>query len=77
MHYLSNPVDEHVGGGRTLLQTSSDGYTWSAPEVLFPVYPVPDGFTKEGSDIVAKNMDAVMHQRVGLTMCPSRAVCSR
>lgn len=71
MHYLSNPVDEHVGGGRTLLQTSSDGYTWSAPEVLFPVYPVPDGFTKEGSDIVAKNMDAVMHQRVGFYVSKS------
>ncbi|MDE6556378.1 MAG: six-hairpin glycosidase [Duncaniella sp.] len=65
MHYLSNPVDEHVGGGRTLLQTSEDGYHWSVPEVLFPVYPVPDGFRKEGIDQVASGHEAVMHQRVG------------
>lgn len=65
MHYLSNPVDEHVGGGRTLLQTSEDGYKWSAPEVLFPVYPVPDGFKKKGVEGEAKDLNAVMHQRVG------------
>ncbi len=71
MHYLSNPVDEHVGAGRTLLQTSVDGYNWTAPEVLFPVYPVPDGFTKKGVDGVAKNLDAVMHQRVGFYVSKS------
>ena len=71
MHYLSNPVDEHVGAGRTLLQTSDDGYNWTAPEVLFPVYPVPDGFTKDGVDGVAKNLDAVMHQRVGFYVSKS------
>ncbi len=71
MSYLSNPVDEHVGAGRTLLQTSPDGYDWSAPEVLFPIYPVPDGFKKEGNDAVAKNTDAVMHQRVGFYVSKS------
>lgn len=71
MHYLSNPVDEHVGGGRTLLQTSEDGYNWSAPEILFPVYPVPDGFTKEGIDQKAQGHDAVMHQRVGFYVSKS------
>lgn len=71
MHYLSNPVDEHVGGGRTLLQTSEDGYNWSAPEILFPVYPVPDGFTKEGMDQKASNASAVMHQRVGFYVSKS------
>lgn len=71
MSYLSNPVDEHVGAGRTMLQTSPDGYNWSAPEVLFPIYPVPDGFKKEGSDAVAKNTDAVMHQRVGFFVSKS------
>ncbi|MDE6814284.1 MAG: exo-alpha-sialidase, partial [Duncaniella sp.] len=71
MHYLSNPVDEHVGGGRTLLQTSEDGYNWSAPEILFPVYPVPDGFKKEGIDQVASGHDAVMHQRVGFYVSKS------
>ncbi|MDE5724929.1 MAG: exo-alpha-sialidase [Duncaniella sp.] len=71
MHYLSNPVDEHVGGGRTLLQTSEDGYNWSAPEIIFPVYPVPDGFTKEGVKGEAKNLGAVMHQRVGFYVSKS------
>ena len=64
MSYLTNPVDEHVGAGRTMLQTSTNGYNWSAPEVLFPVYRVPDGFTKDNVHF-AKNTDAVMHQRVG------------
>ena len=71
MHYLSNPVDEHVGGGRTLLQTSEDGYNWSDPEIIFPVYPVPDGFTKEGVKGEAKNLGAVMHQRVGFYVSKS------
>lgn len=71
MHYLSNPVDEHVGGGRTMLQTSEDGYHWSAPEVLFPMYPVPDGFKKEGIEQTAKDQDAVMHQRVGFYVSKS------
>ena len=71
MHYLSNPVDEHVGGGRTLLQTSEDGYNWSAPQILFPVYPVPDGFKKEGMEQTASGQDAVMHQRVGFYVSKS------
>ncbi|MDE5749686.1 MAG: six-hairpin glycosidase, partial [Duncaniella sp.] len=71
MHYLSNPVDEHVGGGRTMLQTSADGYTWSAPEVMFPVYPVPDGFRKEEGGAVADDHEAVMHQRMGFFVSKS------
>ncbi|MCM1163636.1 MAG: exo-alpha-sialidase [Muribaculaceae bacterium] len=72
MHYLSNPVDEHVGGGRTMLQTSVDGYTWTAPEILFPLYPVPAGFSKPDSDITApEGVNAVMHQRVGFYVSKS------
>ena len=70
MHYLSDPVDEHVPPSVTLLQTSADGYTWSAPEVIFPTYRIPDGFTKDG-EVVAKQMDAVMHQRVGFFVSSS------
>ena len=66
MHYLTNPRSEHEPPGRTMLQTSVDGYEWSKPVVLFPEYNVPDGFTKETlPGIVAKNLKAVMHQRVG------------
>ena len=64
MHYLCDPVDEHVPPSMTLIQRSKDGYTWSNPEVLFPIYRVPDGFTKDGK-VFAKDIDAIMHQRVG------------
>ncbi len=70
LHYLSDPVDEHIPPSCTFLQTSADGYTWSNPEVLFPIYHVPDGFTKDGK-IFAKGIDAVMHQRVGFHVSKS------
>ncbi len=65
MHYLADPVDEHVPPSQTLLQTSQDGYNWTNPEILFPIYRVPDGYTKPGRDDKAKDLDAIMHQRVG------------
>lgn len=70
MHYLCDPVDEHVPPSMTMLQTSKDGYTWSNPEILFPIYRVPDGFTKDGT-VVAKDIDAIMHQRVGFFVSKS------
>ncbi len=65
MHYLCDPKDEHVPPSRTMLQTSADGYEWTDPVVLFPEYPVPDGYTKPGRSDVAKDLVAIMHQRVG------------
>lgn len=66
MHYLSDPVSEHVPTSCTFLQTSKDGYAWTNPVVLFPEYNVPDGFTKTTQPgYVAKNLKAIMHQRVG------------
>ncbi|UGU15763.1 hypothetical protein LS482_19035 [Sinomicrobium kalidii] len=65
VQYLSDPVSEHVPPGQTLLMTSENGKDWSKPEVLFPVYRIPDGWKKEGREGVAKNLDAVMHQRMG------------
>ena len=64
-HYLSNPHGEHIPSSQTLLQTSRDGYTWLKPMVLFPPYRIPDGFSKQGSELVAQDVDAVMHQRMG------------
>ena len=64
-HYLSDPESEHVPSSQTYLQTSRDGYNWVKPSVLFPPYRVPDGYTKEGFSEVAKDLDAVMHQRMG------------
>lgn len=65
LEYLSNPVGEHVPPGQTLLVTSKDGYKWTAPVVIFPPYKVPDGFKKDGVATIAKNLQAVMHQRMG------------
>lgn len=63
--YLNDPVGEHIPPGRTMLLTSEDGYTWALPITIFPEYKIPDGTTKEGVKDVAKNMVAVMHQRMG------------
>ncbi len=66
MHYLTDPRHEHEAPGKTMLQTSTDGYTWSKPVELFPEYDVPEGWTKEGKDFPpAHNLKAVMHQRMG------------
>ena len=66
MHYLTDPRSEHEPPGKTMLQTSSDGYTWTRPVELFPEYAVPDGFTKPAwPGVVAKDLKAIMHQRVG------------
>lgn len=75
MHYLSDPAEEHVPPSRTLMQTSSDGYHWSQPQVLFPEYDVPESFTKPAYQAHAeyqypdvykqKPLKAIMHQRVG------------
>ncbi len=65
LEYLSDSVGEHIPPGHTLLVKSNDGYHWDMPQVLFPKYKVPDGTVKEGQTKVAKNLLAVMHQRMG------------
>ncbi|MBN1108095.1 MAG: hypothetical protein JXR66_08560 [Bacteroidales bacterium] len=63
--YLSNPVGEHTAPGRSCIQTSDDGYNWSLPRIVFPQYRIPDGTTKAGVEGIAKDLDAVMHHRIG------------
>lgn len=65
VHYLSDPVGEHIPPSQTLLITSEDGRNWSEPSILFPPYPVPDGTRKAGHAGMAKDLTAVMHQRMG------------
>ena len=65
LEYLSDKVGESVPPGQTLLLTSKDGNTWNKPKIVFPIYKIPDGTIKEGHKGVAKNLDAVMHQRMG------------
>lgn len=71
IEYLSDEKGESIPPGQTFLLTSRDGYKWSAPVVLFPVYKVPDGTRKEGHAGVAKNLAAVMHQRMGFYVSTS------
>ncbi|WP_114782521.1 exo-alpha-sialidase [Botryobacter ruber] len=71
LHYLSDPVGEHIPPSQTFLQTSKDGYSWSKPEILFPPYRIPDGTRKEGHPGVAKDLDAIMHQRMGFYVSKS------
>ncbi|PRY55587.1 BNR repeat protein [Arcticibacter pallidicorallinus] len=65
LHYLSDPVGEHIPPSQTLLMTSKDGYNWTKPDIIFPPYKVPDGFRKSGVEGVAKDLYAIMHQRMG------------
>ncbi len=65
LEYLSDSVGEHIPPGQTLLATSEDGYSWSKPVVLFPRYKIPDRTVKEGYPGMAKDLHAVMHQRMG------------
>lgn len=65
VEYLSDKVGESVPPGQTLMITSKDGSNWSKPAVVFPPYKIPDGTTKENHPGVAKNLYAVMHQRMG------------
>ena len=36
VQYLSNPVDEHIAPGHTLVVTSKNGRDWGKPTVVFP-----------------------------------------
>ena len=58
--YLSNPVDEHIAPGQTLLMTSKDGRHWEKPTIAFPPYKAPSGVKiPEGYN------GYMMHQRMG------------
>ncbi|MCJ8210015.1 exo-alpha-sialidase [Mucilaginibacter sp. RS28] len=72
VEYLSDKVGESVPPGQTLLLTSKDGETWTKPVVVFPQYRIPDGTTKPGKNIVAKDLMAVMHQRMGFYTSKSK-----
>jgi hypothetical protein len=64
--YLSNPVDEHIAPGQTLVMTSRDGRQWSKPEVIFPPY-VPPTDVK----IPDSSNGYMMHQRMGFYVAPN------
>lgn len=65
VEYLSGRSGEHIPPSQTLLVSSKDGVNWTMPKVIFPIYRIPDGWKKEGVAGVAKDLDAIMHQRMG------------
>jgi hypothetical protein len=64
--YLSNPIDEHIAPGQTLITTSKNGRVWSKPKIVFPPYKasesvkVPEGYN-----------GYMMHQRMGFYVSPN------
>lgn len=66
LQYLSNPKDEHVAPGHTLLVTSKDGIHWNKPVEAFPPYEAP-----EGVEIPEGYHGYMMHQRMGFYTAPN------
>ncbi|MBT30612.1 MAG: hypothetical protein CMO01_13210 [Thalassobius sp.] len=67
LEYLSNPIDEHIAPGHTLLVTSKDGRNWEKPKEAFPPYKAPEGVEiPEGYD------GYMMHQRMGFYVAPNK-----
>lgn len=72
LEYLSNPIGEHLPPGQTLLLTSEDGIHWGKPLVIFPPYPIPNGFEPGKSQAeLGEGSYAVMHQRMGFYVAPN------
>jgi hypothetical protein len=66
VQYLSNPVDEHIAPGHTLVSMSKDGLDWGKPVVVFPHYEPPPGTPMpEGAT------GYMMHQRMGFYVAPN------
>ena len=64
--YLSNPADEHIAPGQTLIVTSPDGRTWRQPTVVFPPYKAP-----KGVKVPKGSKGYMMHQRMGFYTAPN------
>lgn len=61
--YLNNVTGEHIPPGMTMLVRSKDGMCWTQPQVIFPVYAVPN----PGVNVEYK----FMHQRMGFYIAPN------
>jgi hypothetical protein len=59
MQHWGDAIGEHVPPNATFLSTSPDGRSWSAPEVVFPQWTLPD-----------KSV-SLTHQRMGFYVAPN------
>ncbi len=69
LQYLNNLKEEHNPPGTTLILTSKDGRHWTNPQVVFPIYILPEIRYKDF--YVPQGMPAVMHQRMGFYVAPN------
>ena len=69
LEYLSGEFQEHTPPTRVLLMTSENGKDWSDPEVIFPIYDLPEIKTDKG--YLPEGTKAVMHQRMGFYVAPN------
>jgi BNR repeat-like domain len=58
LEYLSDPRSEHEAPGYTSLTSSTDGYHWEKPRIVFPAFKLPDG------------TETLNHQRMGFYVAP-------
>ncbi|UCE04396.1 MAG: hypothetical protein JSW07_12255, partial [bacterium] len=63
LQYLNNLKEEHNPLGTTLILISKNGRDWTNPQVLFPIYLLPEIYYQEFH--VPEGMPSVMHQRMG------------
>ena len=68
VEWLSNTYGEQCPPGHTQVATSTDGRTWSKPQVVFPIYyfdvpPFRNSTSEPGT--------AIMHQRMGFYVAPN------
>lgn len=70
--YLSSPVHEHDGFANALLMRSTDGFSWSQPQVIFPSIPVPPGvYAGKKADQLPRDARTVVHHRMGFYIAPN------
>jgi hypothetical protein len=69
LQYLNNLKEEHNPPGTTLVLASKDGRYWTNPEIVFPIYILPEIRYKDF--YVPEGMPAVMHQRMGFYVAPN------
>ncbi len=77
LQYLSNPKEEHMPPGRTLVASSADGIHWTAPQVAFPEIALPaieppSRYFQGRYRVppVPAGTGAIMHQRMGWYVAP-------
>jgi hypothetical protein len=69
LQYLSGEFQEHTPPTRVLMMTSENGKDWTNPEVIFPMYDLPEIKTDKG--YLPVGTKAVMHQRMGFYVAPN------